>query len=110
MLPKFPTHNNIYWGAPTYTPQGGWHVSVAVCDKVGTLAGFALKLNDLIAYNHPVEQRDINLLLDKNGELLPISQQATSSNQLHEILNQLKTVNYTMAGSKLPTIWYYAPN
>lgn len=81
-----------------------------MCDKVGTLAGFALKLNDLIAYNHPVEQRDINLLLDKNGELLPISQQATSSNQLHEILNQLKTVNYTMAGSKLPTIWYYAPN
>ncbi|OML11638.1 two component system sensor kinase [Yersinia pestis] len=103
LLPKFPTHNNIYWGAPTYTPQGGWHVSVAVCDKVGTLAGFALKLNDLIAYNHPVEQRDINLLLDKNGELLPISQQATSSNQLHEILNQLKN-------SKLHDGWQQTPD
>jgi two-component system, LuxR family, secretion system sensor histidine kinase SsrA len=91
LLPIFPTHNNIFWGMPTYNAQSGWHVSVAACDQAGSLAGFSLKLNELVTDNQPVEQRDINLWLDKNGELLPISQQNISSNQLHEILRQLKS-------------------
>ncbi|CNL44615.1 two component system sensor kinase [Yersinia aldovae] len=90
LLPIFPTHNNVYWGAPAYTSKEGWHVSVAVCDKEGGLAGFALKINGLVSYNKPVEQRDINLWLDKNGDLLPMAQQSISSHQLHEILTQLK--------------------
>ncbi|CNI24522.1 two component system sensor kinase [Yersinia pekkanenii] len=90
LLPIFPTHDNIFWGMPTYSTQSGWHVSVAVCDQSGSLAGFSLKLNELVTDNQPVEQRDINLWLDKNGELLPISQKNIPSNQLHEIIRQLK--------------------
>lgn len=93
LLPIFPTHDNIFWGMPTYNPQKGWHVSVAACDHTGSLAGFSLKLNELVTDNQPVEQRDINLWLDKSGELLPISQQNIPSHQLHEILRQLKDRN-----------------
>lgn len=98
LLPLFPTHDNVYWGRPIYTPQSGWHVSVAVCGKTclrgknSTLAGFALKLNNLVAYNQPVEQRDINLWLDKDDTLLPLSQPAIPANQLHEIITQLKNI------------------
>ncbi|WP_145535552.1 two component system sensor kinase [Yersinia thracica] len=90
LLPVFPTHDNIFWGTPTYTKKNGWHVSVAACDQEGSLAGFSLKLNELVTNNQSIEQRDINLLLDKNGELLPIYQQNIPSNQLYEILRQLK--------------------
>ncbi|CNL01488.1 Multi-sensor hybrid histidine kinase [Yersinia frederiksenii] len=90
LLPRFPTHDKIFWGMPTYSEQGGWHVSVAACDHNGALAGFSLKLNELFTDNQPIGQRDINLWLDKNGELLPISQQKIPSDQMVEILRQLK--------------------
>ncbi|WP_145525949.1 two component system sensor kinase [Yersinia rohdei] len=92
LLPIFPTHNNIFWGMPTYAPQSGWHVSVATCDQAGSLTGFSLKLNELVDNNQPIEQRDINLWLDKQGDLLPFSKNNIPSNQLHEILSQLKQI------------------
>ncbi|MEA9445679.1 two component system sensor kinase [Candidatus Fukatsuia symbiotica] len=88
-LPAFPTHGNVFWGTPVYTPNNGWHVSVAVCGKNGILAGFALKLNGILSYGQSTEQKDINLLLDSNGDLLPISQQAAPAAQLDKILEQL---------------------
>ncbi|WP_145593940.1 two component system sensor kinase [Yersinia aleksiciae] len=90
LLPIFPTHDNIFWGMPTYSAKSGWHVSVAACDQNGALAGFSLKLNELFTDSESIGQRDINLWLDKNGELLPISQQNISSNQLNDILRQLR--------------------
>lgn len=93
LLPLFPTHGNIFWGRPTYSAQSGWHVSVAAGDQKGSLAGFSLKLNKLLTDNQPIGQRDINLWLDKNGELLPISQQNIPLSQLHEILRQLKEIH-----------------
>ena len=93
LLPIFPTHNNIFWGMPTYTQQNGWHVSVAACNKMGSLAGFSLKLNELLTDNQSFDQRDINLLLDKEGKLLPIFQKNIPSNQLYEILHQLKNIH-----------------
>lgn len=103
LLPMFPTHSNVYWGSPAYNANDGWHVSVAVCDKQKILAGFTLKINELVSYNKPIEQRDINLWLDKNGDLLPIIQQGISSHQLHEILTQLKN-------SKLHDGWQQTPD
>ncbi|RXA94366.1 MULTISPECIES: two component system sensor kinase [Yersinia] len=102
-LPIFPTHNNFFWGMPTYTPQSGWHVSVAACDQSGSLAGFSLKLNELVTDNRPIEQRDINLWLDKYGELLPLSPPNIPSSQLYEILKQLKN-------SELHDGWQQTPD
>ncbi|CNE93095.1 Multi-sensor hybrid histidine kinase [Yersinia bercovieri] len=92
LLPIFPSHDNIFWGMPTYSAQNGWHVSVAACDQKGSLAGFSLKLNELFTDNQPIGQRDINIWLDKNGELLPISQQNIPLSQLHDIVRQLKNI------------------
>ncbi|MEQ9723101.1 two component system sensor kinase [Yersinia alsatica] len=103
LLPIFPTHNNIFWGMPTYTSQNGWHVSVATCNKAGALAGFSLKLNELVSDNQPIGRRDINLWLDQYGELLPISKKNIPSNQLYEILEQLKN-------SKLHDGWQQTPD
>ncbi|CFR00446.1 Multi-sensor hybrid histidine kinase [Yersinia frederiksenii] len=103
LLPIFPTHDNIFWGMPTYTPQSGWHISVAACDQTGALAGFSLKLNELVTYNQPIEQRDINLWLDQYGELLSMSTQNIPSSQLYEILKQLKN-------SKLHDGWQQTPD
>jgi len=88
-LPTFPIHSNVFWGSPVYTPNNGWHVSVAVSDDSGMLAGFALKLNGILSHGRVTEQKDINLLLDSNGELLPMSQQSAPAEQLNKILEQL---------------------
>ncbi|AHM76170.1 two component system sensor kinase [Yersinia hibernica] len=93
LLPVFPTHDNIFWGMPTYTAKNGWHISVAACDQMGSLAGFSLKLNELVNDNQSVEKRDINLWLDKDGKLLPLFQQNIPSNQLYDIIRQLKGIH-----------------
>ncbi|CNK32398.1 Multi-sensor hybrid histidine kinase [Yersinia mollaretii] len=105
LLPLFPTHGNIFWGRPTYSAQSGWHVSVAAGDQKGSLVGFSLKLNELLTDNQPIGQRDINLWLDKNGELLPISQQNIPLSQLPEILRQLKEIRLQDGWQQTSDYW-----
>jgi len=74
-LPLHATHDNIFWGEPQYIPDSGWSVSVAVSssdtDKV--LVGLAVRLDDLLSWDHPGSENTINLWLDNQNHILPFS-------------------------------------
>lgn len=72
-FPHHATHDNLFWGKPEYIPGIGWSVSIAAADSHDILIGLAVKLNDLLSYDHNASDSDINLWLDKNNQILPFS-------------------------------------
>ena len=90
-LEQAPIQDKIRWGQPTYTPVGGWHISLgAVHPKNGAMAGFSVSLNDLSTMGTTHVQPTPFIWLDSSRTVFPVTNNSPySSETIHTLLTQL---------------------